>query len=99
MREIHKLRMAMVGAFVVDANDERVEAVAVDVAENDVAVVDDENVAADVVDDVLAVDAGVVVDNAVVVVVGDVVVGVAAAAVAAGPFVVEQQKQLRQTLT
>ena len=93
----------MVGAFVVDANDERVEVVAVDAAENDVVVVEDENVADDVADDGLAVDDGVAVDNAAVVVVeavvGDVVVGVVAVVVAAGPFVVEQQKQLRQKLT
>ena len=92
--------MAMAGAFVVDVNDELVEAVAEDAVEKDVAFVDDANVADDAVDDVLVVDGGAVVDNAVVVGgSGEAVVGFAAAAeLAVGPFVAELLKLLPQRL-
>jgi hypothetical protein len=99
--EIHMEPMAIAGSFAVDENDGLVEVAVVGVAENDVVVVGDENVAdGEIVDDGLVVGDDAVVDNAAVggdvAVAADAATDVAAVAVFE-PSVAEQQRQLRQT--
>ena len=103
-QEIHTLKMAKAGAFVVDENDELVEVVVVYAVENGAVAVDVENVVGDeIADDELA-DDDVAADNAVVVddevVVDDGEVGVAAVvAFVVVPFVAELPMRLQQKPT
>lgn len=102
--EIHTQQLAIPGSFVVDENDELVEAavVALLCVGNDVVAVDGENAAdGEIADDGPVAGDDVVADNAVdnaEAVAADAAVDVVAVAVSE-PFAAELQKQPRQKLT